>query len=491
MTRVANRAEWLPTSVPLGAAATGLTALVAAGAATQRDARPLALFAVCLVAAALLPLTRAVSYWVVLVCFTALLRRLLSADVVLDPIAVLPTAVAGVLLARTWRRLSFPRGLAGTATRVLLIAIVGSAALSLAVSPLGAGYAAGQLLVGTLFGAVLAGGEQLQAVREAVFRTLLICGPIVGVYGLLQFFVLPSWDAAWMVETGLQGIGQPVARQVRVFATLESPGPAALVMGLWVLLAARELTRRTAGLRRRMFLLGCLPVVTLAVVLTAVRSVFVALGIALLVAVARGGVSAAHRLANTVLLLGAGLAILSVSKSFGATNSLLGQQRLSVSAGGQDVSLGARLSLLGQARGLLSQPLSSEMGLGYGGHFTGQNSAGALDNGYLDLGLRAGLIAFVALLAVVGSGLLRAVRWDASALPLVIYAAVSLAAGPYLVTNAASLLFMVLIAAGHASRTQQAGGRDLDTARGSTAQGPPSRGAQRRQQGSGLALSRG
>lgn len=70
------------------------------------------------------------------------------------------------------------------------------------------------------------------ALRRCIGRTAVWAVLVVGLYGLVQFFWLPDWDAAWMVNTELTTIGLPVPQEVRVFSTLNAPGP------LGVLLAA-------------------------------------------------------------------------------------------------------------------------------------------------------------------------------------------------------------------------------------------------------------
>lgn len=85
----------------------------------------------------------------------------------------------------------------------------------------------------------------LLAVRLAVTAAL-----VVGIYGIYQYLALPSWDATWMRGSGLASIGLPVARHVRVFSTLNSPGPMAvtLMIALLMLLRARPLQRIVAAI---------------------------------------------------------------------------------------------------------------------------------------------------------------------------------------------------------------------------------------------------
>lgn len=84
--------------------------------------------------------------------------------------------------------------------------------------------------------------------RRVVQHTFLWGVLVLGLYGLLQYFMLPAWDQYWMVnatDEGLTSIGLPEAFEVRVFSTLNSPYPFALVMmaGLLLLLSGEGVSR--------------------------------------------------------------------------------------------------------------------------------------------------------------------------------------------------------------------------------------------------------
>jgi hypothetical protein len=59
---------------------------------------------------------------------------------------------------------------------------------------------------------------------------------LLGLYGIAQFFLAPPWDVFWMVHSEMNSIGRPEAMQIRVFGTLDSPGPYAIVMLTGVIL---------------------------------------------------------------------------------------------------------------------------------------------------------------------------------------------------------------------------------------------------------------
>jgi hypothetical protein len=63
--------------------------------------------------------------------------------------------------------------------------------------------------------------ELAAAVRET-FRWAL---PILAAYGIYQFVRLPAWDSGWMINAQMRSIGAPSPFLVRVFGTLNTPGP--------------------------------------------------------------------------------------------------------------------------------------------------------------------------------------------------------------------------------------------------------------------------
>lgn len=74
--------------------------------------------------------------------------------------------------------------------------------------------------------------------RRVIQRTFIWGVLVMGLYGLVQFVNPPAWDQYWLESASITSAGSPEAFGVRVFSTLNSPGPFALVMlaGLLVLL---------------------------------------------------------------------------------------------------------------------------------------------------------------------------------------------------------------------------------------------------------------
>lgn len=71
---------------------------------------------------------------------------------------------------------------------------------------------------------------------------------IAGLYGIYQFFALPSWDAFWMENADIDSIGVPVPMLFRVFSTLNAPGPFSLfAMAALLIVCARPTWRHVAA----------------------------------------------------------------------------------------------------------------------------------------------------------------------------------------------------------------------------------------------------
>jgi hypothetical protein len=85
--------------------------------------------------------------------------------------------------------------------------------------------------------------------RQAIQRTFVWGVLVIGSYGLLQYFALPAWDRDWMLSAPINSIGQPEPFGVRVFSTLNAPGPFAMVMmaGLLLLSSSSGLLRWPAA----------------------------------------------------------------------------------------------------------------------------------------------------------------------------------------------------------------------------------------------------
>ncbi len=72
--------------------------------------------------------------------------------------------------------------------------------------------------------------------RQNIQRTFMWCVLLTGAYGVLQYLVAPAWDRFWIISAQAIAVGNPEPRGFRVFSTMNSPGPFALVMMAGLLL---------------------------------------------------------------------------------------------------------------------------------------------------------------------------------------------------------------------------------------------------------------
>lgn len=63
---------------------------------------------------------------------------------------------------------------------------------------------------------------------------------VMGIYGIYQYLVAPEWDRLWLISSGMLGsAGKPVPLGIRVWSTLNAPGPFGdyMATGLTILLS--------------------------------------------------------------------------------------------------------------------------------------------------------------------------------------------------------------------------------------------------------------
>jgi O-Antigen ligase len=72
--------------------------------------------------------------------------------------------------------------------------------------------------------------ETYPDLSRSLLRTFVWGGLVMGAYGLIQYFVMPDWDAYWLLNVDMQNQGLPLPQEVRVFSTMNSSGPFAFVL---------------------------------------------------------------------------------------------------------------------------------------------------------------------------------------------------------------------------------------------------------------------
>jgi O-antigen ligase len=156
---------------------------------------------------------------------------------------------------------------------------------------------------------------------------------IVGGYGLVQFFLLPHWDAYWMIQSGITTAGRPFPLQVRVFSTLDTAGPLGEALVALILLAAVD--RRGSGLLRA----TAVTAGVLALGLSQVRAAWISLGVGVVLLLVAKRIKVGRMVGGfavvLVLLLAVGGPILS---------TVGGRIGNSVAAGTSDTSFTARVT---------------------------------------------------------------------------------------------------------------------------------------------------
>ncbi|MPW21274.1 glucose-6-phosphate isomerase [Paraburkholderia sp. CNPSo 3157] len=162
------------------------------------------------------------------------------------PLAV--TMISGLSLIRFYPALAQKRGL----PVLLVLAGLGYAFMVGVVSsgPLAALYDLANWVYPVLVGFhIMAHSRQYPDYRETIVNTFIWGMLLMGGYGLVQFFVMPQWDALWMLGSQMNSQGDPVPFGVRVFSTMNSSGPFALaMMGAMVyVMAATHRVRWLAG----------------------------------------------------------------------------------------------------------------------------------------------------------------------------------------------------------------------------------------------------
>lgn len=268
-------------------------------------------------------------------------------------LVLIPPAVLGLLaipVALTYRR-RVDRGIAtafvvagaiftyGAAIGVLKNGITGTAVDVLAiVGPLGCGLFA------------LMAPDDPDRLRRLVVQFAVVATILLGLYGILQFFVVPAWDAQWMIDSKVITTGKPKPGLIRVFSTLNTATPFAEVLGALTLVALtdRRWLVRTMVIGAGVFSLG----------LSLVRTAWLGISYATLCLLNNGKIKA-RGLAALVAVGLVGLVLLGGP----AAGALYHRLDKSVSSGSQDTSLQDRLNFQNSIAG---ETISNVVGRGMG-----------------------------------------------------------------------------------------------------------------------------
>jgi hypothetical protein len=87
--------------------------------------------------------------------------------------------------------------------------------------------------------------EHHEQFERSIVLTILGGLLVVGVYGIAQFVAPQLWDRMWMTNSRMDSIGLPAPYKVRVFSTLNAPGPLAQFLSASLLLLLAQRARLT------------------------------------------------------------------------------------------------------------------------------------------------------------------------------------------------------------------------------------------------------
>jgi hypothetical protein len=310
-----------------------------------------------------------------------------------DPLSLAPFLATGAIAALELVRLHVPTNI----RRIVLMASIGFA-LGLPVGfvngPRSAVFAF-LAYVAALSAAVIGIGERT-SVQDSVLRRVLLFGMLpIALYGLLQRVLgLPHWDQAWIDATDFSSIGIQDATNVRVFASLNSPGTMAGLLGLSLLC---YLTIQ----RPRWYTICGAALITVALSLTYVRSSWVALPVAGLAHVLVSNGRSAR------LVFGAGAVIVAATLALAPVNDtahdVLNRFKSITNFQGDQSSNERRATFKNTFPSAAATPQSHGLGsAGEPSKLSGDSNLRAPDNGYLSLIYQTGPAGFILVMAAVG-----------------------------------------------------------------------------------------
>ncbi len=324
-----------------------------------------------------------------------------------DPLSLVPFVATGAvaLLELTRADLSL------RAKRVLGLAVVGfGLGLPAAVSNPAAGLFAAAAYGSALAAFVIGYSERGDAIGGFTLRrVLLVAGPVLAVYGILQYFLpLSAWDAFWVESVDFGAIDAPTAADhIRVFASLNAPQPLATVLAvaLLFLIARRKVSPG---------MLLSASVVALALALTYARSALVALAAGL---IALGLATRGRAMPRVLGIVAACVAAVVLLSPVSPTANALLERATSFGSLGEDESTEIRSERVTEV-----MPVAMTTPLGHGLGSTGEpaklgGGSGAssarflgVDNAYLSVAWQTGPLGFVLIIGALLWALAVAVR---------------------------------------------------------------------------------
>ena len=303
---------------------------------------------------------------------TPLLRRLIDGRTSYsDQSAILVTpflaaSISGIVLLRNPRTLSRPGGVpfACALAGILFGTVYGLTRYGL----FDVGRGVINWLAPIFFGFFLyQERHRYKAYRDAFTRSLLWGTLLTSIYGIYQFFFLPSWDETWMHGLVFSVFGEAAPRKVRVFSTMNAPAvlafyvTAGLLLILALLVDRQEATpSHTPSYRKKWFLALTAPLGLLALGLTTTRALWISFlaGILYLAWTITG--PARVRVVGFALIV---LIVVGAATQAPGIHEIVVTRLQSFTSGTQDVSAAARITGHASALAkLATEPLGEGMG---------------------------------------------------------------------------------------------------------------------------------
>ena len=341
----------------------------------------------------------AFTWWIWLL--TPLVRRVFdlrygyhpTSSLLLGPLLVTSVAVLTVLRQRRMLRSSayVPFLIAATAlSYAFLVGVIRQ-------SPVAAAYDMMTWTAPLLFGFHVAlEWRQFPQLSRTILSCVIYGLMVVSLYGLVQFVNPPMWDRAWVLNADMFSVGTPAPFVIRVFSTLNAPGPCSIML-LFSLLLGVSAPQRWRAIALALGLV--------ALILTKGRSAWGAFLLGAFVLQLRQPIRSLPR-----QWLAVGVVILMAAP-------VITQPRVMAVLTGRAASLGnvsgdqsflARVALTRDAIGnIASDPVGVGLGKlgGASKLLTGGNSSVALDSGPLEvftlMGWIGGTLYMMALVAIV------------------------------------------------------------------------------------------
>jgi len=209
--------------------------------------------------------------------------------------------------------------------------------------------------------------------RQNIQRTFIWGVLVTGIYGVVQYLIAPEWDRFWIIKTELVTNGIPEPLGIRVFSTMNSPLPFAVVImaGLILLFTSQHYLRLPASI-----------VGYLAFLLSLVRSAWGGWIVGLLTLLASLKARFQMRLIVIILVMAVCIIPLTAIEPFSEIISTRVESLYNIKS---DVSFNERAENYDQKLNVaLSNGLGNGMGSVYSLNKGGRLEALALDSGILD-----------------------------------------------------------------------------------------------------------